>query len=105
VTSVSGTGTIKINLDKNLSNITDSLGTPERCVHGCQMYNIDQTAPTVSSIVRADVNPTSATTVNFTVTISKPVTGVAAGNFTAVGVGVTGTVGTVTGSETRGTSR
>jgi len=57
-------------------------------------------APVVNSIVRADANPTSATTVNFTVTFSEAVTGVAASNFTVAGSGVTATLGAVTGSGT-----
>ncbi|MBI2931486.1 MAG: hypothetical protein HYY16_07525, partial [Planctomycetes bacterium] len=47
-----------------------------------ESYTIDKTAPTVSSIVRADPNPTSAASVDFTVTLSEAVSGVAAGNFT-----------------------
>jgi len=72
VTSVSGTGTIKINLDQNLSSITDSLGNPlSTAFTAGQMYNIVQVAPVVNSIVRAQTNPTSATTVNYTVTSAR----------------------------------
>ncbi|MBX7244805.1 MAG: hypothetical protein K1X53_04860, partial [Candidatus Sumerlaeaceae bacterium] len=101
VTSVSGTGTIKVDLDQNLANIVDGVSNALSASFTTgQSYTIDQTAPTVSSIVRADANFTNATTVNFTVTFSESVTGVDATNFTVVGSGVTGSVGTVTGSGT-----
>jgi FtsP/CotA-like multicopper oxidase with cupredoxin domain len=44
-------------------------------------YTIDKTAPTVSSINRANPNPTTAASVSFTVTFSESVTGGAIGNF------------------------
>ncbi|MBX7244979.1 MAG: hypothetical protein K1X53_05745, partial [Candidatus Sumerlaeaceae bacterium] len=101
VTSVSGNGTIKVNLSANLSNIKDSVFNPLSAAFTTgQSYTVDQVAPTVSSINRTNTNPTSATTVNFTVTFSESVTGVGAGNFSLVGSGVAGTIGTVTGSGT-----
>jgi hypothetical protein len=48
---------------------------------------IDVVAPTVTSIVRASSNPTTAANVNFTVTFSEPVSGVAAGDFTLTTTG------------------
>jgi hypothetical protein len=51
---------------------------------------IDRTPPTVSSIVRADVNPTNATRLRWTVTFSEPVRNVATSNFTPL---VTSNVG------------
>ncbi len=60
-----------------------------------------QTPPIVTNIVRADVNPTSAQSVDYTVTFSESVTGVNAGDFTLTQTSVTGsTVGTVVGSGT-----
>jgi hypothetical protein len=101
VTSVSGAGTLKVNLDQNLSNILDGSSSPLVTAFTTgQAYDVDRVVPTVSSIVRADANPTNAATVNFTVTLSESVTGVAANNFTVVGSGVTGSLGTVTGSGT-----
>jgi len=50
---------------------------------------------TVTSIARASANPTNATTVNYTVTFSAAVTGLAASNFSLTTTGgVSGTVGT-----------
>jgi len=42
---------------------------------------VDITPPTVSSLVRAGGNPTTATTVDYTVTFSEPVTGVDSSDF------------------------
>ncbi len=44
--------------------------------------NLDATPPTVSSVVRADADPTNASSVDFTVTFSESVTGVDTGDFT-----------------------
>ncbi|MFZ5567535.1 MAG: DUF6701 domain-containing protein [Pseudomonadota bacterium] len=64
-------------------------------------YTLDTTAPTVSSIVRADANPTNgAGSVSWTVTFSEDVTGVDAGDFALVpGGGVSGaSITSVSGS-------
>ena len=66
-----------------------------------ETYTVDNSAPMVSSIVRANPSPTSAATVNFTVTFSEVVTGVAASDFSLTTSGVTGAaIQTVTGSGT-----
>ncbi len=46
-----------------------------------ETYTLDNTAPTVTSIVRADANPTWSTSVVFTVTFSEPVTDIETGDF------------------------
>ena len=63
---------------------------------------VDNTAPSATSIVPADANPTSATSVSWTVTFSENVVGVSASNFTPVpGGGLSGaTVTSVIGSGT-----
>jgi CSLREA domain-containing protein len=53
-------------------------GTAAQCVG---------TTPQVTSITRADANPTTATSVNFTVTFSVPVTGVDGSDFLPVSTG------------------
>ncbi|MCL4824621.1 MAG: hypothetical protein KJZ57_10425, partial [Anaerolineales bacterium] len=50
-------------------------------------YGIDVSAPTVVSITRADANPTSALSANFTVTFSEDVTGVDQSDFTLTKTG------------------
>jgi VCBS repeat-containing protein len=64
-----------------------------------QPYQIDKTAPMVSSVVRAGTDPTNALTVDYTVKFSEGVTGVDASDFalTAAGVSGAGIVG-VSGS-------
>jgi len=59
--------------------------------------------PTVSSIVRTDANPTSASSVDFTVTFSESVTGVDTSDFTPDETGVSGAV--VTGVAGTGATR
>jgi trimeric autotransporter adhesin len=65
-------------------------------------WTIDTTAPTVSSMNRADASPTNAASVHWTVKFSEPVTGVAANgsNFSLVTSGFSGSpsVTAVTGS-------
>jgi len=51
---------------------------------------VDTTAPTVQTITRADTNPTSAASVNFTVTFSEAVMGVDATAFTLITTGISG---------------
>ncbi|GIV94148.1 MAG: CSLREA domain-containing protein [Chloroflexus sp.] len=81
-------------------------------------YELDVTPPTVTSITRADPNPTNAASVSFTVTFSEAVTGVDSNDFSlnptggVSGAGITGvsgagssytvTVNTGTGSGTLG---
>lgn len=59
-------------------------------------------APTVTSITRADANPSGATSVSWTVTFTAPVSGLAASNFTLVNTGLGGTpaITSVSGSGT-----
>ena len=57
--------------------------------------------PSVLSILRANTNPTSASSLNFTVTFSEPVTGVDTGDFSLTTSGVSGSsVNHVSGSGT-----
>lgn len=59
----------------------------------------DATAPTVSSIVRANSNPTNAASVQFTVTYSESVVGVTAGNFSLTTAALAGaSITSVSGS-------
>ncbi|OYY63533.1 MAG: hypothetical protein B7Y51_05930 [Burkholderiales bacterium 28-67-8] len=65
-------------------------------------YTLDTTPPTVTSIVRANPNPTAASSVTWTVTFSESVTGVNTGDFVLVNSGVAGSpaITTVSGSGT-----
>jgi hypothetical protein len=60
---------------------------------------VDKEGPQVSSITRADANPTNAASVRFTVTFSEAVTGVDAGDFELTPTGMNGAgITDVTGS-------
>jgi hypothetical protein len=68
------------------------------CDIGAYEYE-DLTPPTVLSIAAVDPNPTSASTVNFTVTFSEDVINVDSGDFSLAATGVTGaSITGVTGS-------
>jgi len=57
------------------------------CDIGSYEFVVDTTAPTVLSAMRANADPTSAVTVNFTVTFSEFVTGVDVSDFTLTTTG------------------
>ena len=58
-------------------------------------WSIDQVAPTVTSINRADASPSKANPLRFTVTFSEAVTGVGTGNVGLVTAGLGGTAPTI----------
>jgi len=98
VNTGSNSGTIRLNFVDN-NSVTDALGNQTTAnFNAGEVYTIDRTGPTVSSINRVDTDPTSAAVVNFLVTFNEDVTGVDTADFTLTqGGGVSGaTVGTVT---------
>ena len=99
-------GTIQLTVN------TTAAGAGGTSANTAHSFTVDTTAPTVSSIVRADADNTGAASVNFTVTFSEPVTGVDAndfslhvtGNVTGATIsGVTGTGATYTVTVNTGT--
>ncbi len=104
-TTGSGNGTLGLNLvdDDSIADVATNVlggsGNGNGNFTG-QLYTLDRTAPTVSSIDRADANPTNASSVNWTVTFSEPVTGVDASDFALANSGLGGTpaITNVTGS-------
>jgi len=108
VTASTGTGSGTLGL--NMANSTGLSATLTNLPFTGQVYTIDRTSPTVSSIVRVNPTPTALASVAWTVTFNQSVTGVDAGDFalaqsdgmsgaliTAV-TPVSGTVYTVTAS-------
>ena len=93
VTVTTGTGDGTIGLDViNDGSIKNASSTPLSSGYtGGQVYTIDRTAPAVSSVDRADSDPTHSAVVHFTVTFSESVAGVDAGDFSLTTVGVAGT--------------
>lgn len=71
-------------------NVVDEAGNELAPDYLTYSWLIDQTAPTVSAIIRAGNNPTSAVTVDFTVTFAEAVTGVNAADFKLVASGLKG---------------
>jgi hypothetical protein len=58
---------------------------------GGSWWSFNTKPPVISAISLADPNPTTASSVNFTVTFSQPVTGVSSSNFVLTVNGLTGT--------------
>src|SRR5262249_5105255 len=105
VSTGTGSGTIRLDVsdDDSIKDATNQplggTGAGNGNFTSGEVYTVDKTAPTVSSITRADSNPTNAASVNFTVTFSESVTGVDTGDFALTTVGVSGTsISNVTGS-------
>ena len=110
VTSGTGTGTGTLGLDlADDDTIADAAGNPlggpgvGNGNFSGQAYSVDRTAPTASSIVTADANPTNAATVGWTVTFSEAVSGVDAADFALARTGTvsaSAAIQSVTGSGT-----
>ena len=90
--SIAGNGQLGIELTAS-TGILDAAGNEAVGIPFTGgVFDIDQDAPTVTSIVRADANPTSATSLNWTVTFSESVTTLPQSAFTFTGTGVTATL-------------
>jgi len=105
VSTGSGNGTIHLNVldDDTIKNAAliplGGAGIGNGNFTSGETYTIDHTSPLINSITRANTNPTSAASVDFTVTFSESVTGVNAGDFNLTTSGVSGaTVSGVSGS-------
>jgi hypothetical protein len=94
-----GSGTLGLNLVDN-DSIADAtsqpLGGPGTSGAGNgsftgQVYTIDRTAPTVTSIALAAASPTNVASVSWTVTMTESVTGVDTADFTLAPSGLGGT--------------
>jgi DNA/RNA endonuclease G (NUC1) len=107
VNTGSGDGTVRLDVtdDDTIINGTSTplggAGSGNGNFTTGQSYAIDKTAPAVSSVVRANATPTSASSVNYTVTFDSAVTGVDSADFALTTTGVTGaSVSGITGSGT-----
>jgi hypothetical protein len=90
VNTGSGDGTIRLDV-LNDGTIIDDLSVPlSSGFTAGEVSTVDKTAPTVLSITRASMNPTNASSVDFTVTFSQPVTGVDISDF-ALATAISGT--------------
>jgi len=103
VTVNSGTGDGTLHLDPaGIGAIVDAAGNAlSSTLPAGDTAVIDKTAPAVVSIVKASTDPSSAATVDFTVTFSEAVTGVDSGDFAITAPGISGTsIANVAGSGT-----
>lgn len=90
-----GDGTVRLELVNATGATIGISGLP----FNGQVVTFDRTRPTVSSITRQSANPTGAGSVDYLVTFSETVNGVANSNFSITQSGVTGaTVGTPSSS-------
>jgi len=85
---ISGDGTLGISMAAGVA--TDSLGNPSAAAGPSTTFTVDNTAPNVVSLTRANPSPTNAVSVNFDVTFSEPVDGLSAANFSLPAIGVGG---------------
>ncbi len=98
VNSITGTGTISIDFVDGDNSVTDPAGNDVADYTTGEAYNIDNTAPSVSSIARADALLVDDADANFTVTFSEDVSTPVNGDFQlAVTSGVSGSISTITG--------
>ncbi|KPA10899.1 hypothetical protein MHK_008903 [Candidatus Magnetomorum sp. HK-1] len=98
ISSVSGDGTLRLDLNSTETGITDNAGNaiPNGYTDG-QIYTIDNTFPTVHSINIA--NSSNTTLVEFAICFTEEVTGVDATDFTITTTGtVSGNIASITGS-------
>lgn len=98
VTASAGTGSGTLGLNMvNVAGISPAITTAMPFTG--QVYTVDRNPPVVSSIVRANPNPTGLASVSWNVTFSEIVTGVAANDFALVqaggvsGAGITSVTG------------
>jgi hypothetical protein len=103
VSSIAGNGVLGLNLNGSGTGITDAAANAISGGFTGQTYSIDQSAPTVVNSVRKTplAETTNVNSATYTVTFSESVTGVDATDFSLTATnGVSGTIGTVTGSGT-----
>jgi hypothetical protein len=107
VTVNTGTGSGSIGLNKTSNTgITDLAGNAMTGGNFTgQVYTIDKTAPTVSSINRSNPNPTTSSSVSFIVTFSESVTGGAISNFSLTTTGSYSIAPSITSISGSGTTR
>jgi hypothetical protein len=92
-------GTIRLDVLDNDSIIDLDSNSLSGGFTSGEVYTIEKIAPTVTSVTRADADPTAASSVNYTVIFSEAVTGVNAADFTLTTTGVSGaSVSGVSGS-------
>lgn len=96
VNTGSGTGTIRLDVTDNDSIVDVASNTLAGTPSGNgnfttgEVYTIDRTPPSVSSVLRNGDDPTNASSVSFTITFSEPVMGVGIADIVLSTTGVNG---------------
>ena len=89
VSGMTGVGSVSASID--LNKVTDLAGNPnDTSTSTDNTVFFDNIAPNILSINRSGSNPTNATSVDFTVTFSKPVSSISTDSFTLNTTGVSG---------------
>ncbi len=76
VNTGSGNGTLRLDVAADPTIVDAAGNTLDGGYSSGEVYTIDKVSPLVSSVAVADANPSNASSVNYLVTFSKPVTGV-----------------------------
>lgn len=90
VNASTGSGNLRLDLQDNdtIKNVFGTnlggLGVGNGNFTNGESYIVDRTPPAILSIVRADINPTNATSVRFSVTFTEDVTGVDLSDFSLI---------------------
>ncbi len=96
VDGVTGDGTLRLDLNSSGTGIADAAGNAIAGGYASgQVFTIEHTPPSVSSIDTVGSNPNNATSEQFTVTFSEAVTGVGASDFSATPTGTVADTGIV----------
>jgi CSLREA domain-containing protein len=99
VSGMTSSGTVIASIDADAANNSDGIGNYASSSNDHTVSYQNGNPPQVQSIVRANANPNSSASVNFTVTFDQSVTGVDTGDFALVVSGLTGaSVASVSGS-------
>jgi gliding motility-associated-like protein len=77
------------------SGVVDAVGNIGTGITNSNNYVIDNVSPAVNAIVRANVSPTNASSVNYTVTFSEKVNNVDVNDFVLTTFGTNGTISNV----------
>jgi len=88
VNTGTGNGTIRLNVVDDDTIVDISLNPLTAGFISGQTYDIEKTAPTVLASLRTSASPTSASSVDFTITFSESVTGVTTNDFNLTTSGV-----------------
>jgi hypothetical protein len=94
VNSVSGTGTVRLDVKSSGTGITDAPGNALSGGYTSgQTYTVDRTAPTVTGLTTTAGSSTGTSPIPFTVTFSENVTALTAGGISVANGTVSGAVG------------